>query len=331
MKRTLYFGNPTYLSSSIEQLVIKLPQIENSAQLPDMLKKEAVRKIPIEDIAIVILDHQQITITHTLMVKLLEANAALITCDSTHHPIGLHLNLVGHTLQSAKFRAQSEASEPLKKQLWQQTIAYKIRNQALHLKLRQHNHENLLRWSKEVKSGDSQHHEAQAAAYYWKTIFSAPPQSSPMERTFKPLPIGERFGEGFKRERDGLPPNNLLNYGYSILRALVARSLVGSGLLPTMGIHHRNQYNAYCLADDVMEPYRPFVDRVVYDMMASGIEIDELTIEHKKLLLAIPQMDVLIEGDRHPLMLAVERSTASLAKCFEGKIKKIIYPEFSNQ
>jgi len=171
MKRTLYFGNPTYLSSTLEQLVIKLPQVENSSQLPDILKKEAVRKIPIEDIAMVILDHQQITITQTLIVKLLEANAALITCDGSHHPTGLMLNLCGHTLQSAKFKAQIAASEPLKKQLWQQTIAYKIRNQALHLKLRQQNHENLLRWSQEVKSGDSQNHEAQAAVYYWKTIF----------------------------------------------------------------------------------------------------------------------------------------------------------------
>jgi CRISPR-associated protein Cas1 len=255
----------------------------------------------------------------------LEANAALITCDASHHPIGLHLNLAGHTLQSAKFKAQIAASEPLKKQLWQQTVAYKIRNQALHLKLRQQNHENLLRWSRDVKSGDSQNHEAQAAVYYWKTIFA-------------PLPIGFRASSGdeqgvglFKREREGLPPNNLLNYGYSILRALVARSLVGSGLLPTLGIFHRNQYNAYCLADDVMEPYRPFVDKAVYDIMANGETIDELTTSIKRQLLAIPQMDVLIEGDRHPLMVAVERSTASLAKCFEGKVKKIVYPEFSNQ
>ena len=322
MKRTLYFGNPTYLSSTLEQLVIKLPQIENSTQLPDMLKKEAVRKIPIEDIAIVILDHQQITITHTLMVKLLEANAALITCDSHHHPIGLHLNLVGHTLQSAKFRAQNEASEPLKKQLWQQTIAYKIRNQALHLKLRQQNHANLLRWSRDVKSGDSQNHEAQAAAYDWKTIFA------PLNPC-KGLKPCQGLEEGFKREREGLPPNNLLNYGYSILRALVARSLVGSGLLPTLGIHHRNQYNAYCLADDIMEPYRPFVDKAVYDIMTNGETIDELNTSIKRQLLAIPQMDVLIDGDRHPLMLAIERSTASLAKCFEGKSKKIVFPEFS--
>ena len=317
VKRTLYFGNPAYLSTTNEQLVVKLPQVEKNPDLPELLKNEAVKTIPIEDIGVLILDHQQITITQALIAKLLDANTAIITCDATHHPVGLMLNLCGNTLQSAKFRAQVDATEPLKKQLWQQTISYKVRNQALHLKQRKQNHENLLRWSKEVKSGDSENHEAKAAAYYWKTIFT-------------PLPVVERQGDGtFKREREGLPPNNLLNYGYAILRATVARSLVGSGLLPTLGIFHRNQYNAYCLADDVMEPYRPFVDKIVYDIIANGEALDELNNSLKVQLLAIPQMDVLINGDRFPLMVAVERTTASLAKCFEAKQKKVVYPDFS--
>jgi CRISPR-associated protein Cas1 len=135
----------------------------------------------------------------------------------------------------------------------------------------------------------------------------------------------------FTRDRDGDPPNNLLNYGYAILRAVVARSLVGSGLLPTQGIHHRSQYNAYCLADDVMEPYRPYVDKMVCELVnnhvrpgAAGLE---MTPDMKKLLLTIPAMDVRIDEQNSPLMNAVQRTTASLAKCYEGKARKILYPE----
>jgi len=311
VKRTLYFGNSAYLSTKNEQLVISIPNAQG-------MDAAAGNTVPIEDIGLVILDHQQLTITQVLIAKLLEANAAIITCDTTHHPIGMMLNLCGNTLQSAKFRAQINASEPLKKQLWQQTMSYKIRNQALHLKLRHLNHTNLLHWSKEVKSGDVENHEARASAYYWQHIFQSPEMSTQTLAAF----------EGFRRDRDGVPPNNLLNYGYAILRATVARSLVGSGLLPTLGIFHRNQYNAYCLADDIMEPYRPFVDKVVYEIIANGEAQDELNQSIKRQLLAIPQMDVLIDGDRSPLMVGVQRTTASLAKCFEGKQKKIVYPEF---
>lgn len=313
VKRTLYFGNSAYLSTKNEQLVISIP----NAQGMDAL---AGNTVPIEDIGVVVLDHQQLTITQVLIAKLLEANAAIITCDSTHHPVGLMLNLCGNTLQSAKFRAQVDASEPLKKQLWQQTIAAKIKNQGLHLKQRNLNHGNLLHWSKEVKSGDTENHEGRASAYYWQNIFTGQTLQGS-----KPL---EGLSE-FRRDRDGLPPNNLLNYGYAILRATVARSLVGSGLLPTLGIFHRNQYNAYCLADDVMEPYRPFVDKVVYEIIANGEAQDELNQSLKRQLLAIPQMDVMMDGERSPLMVGVQRTTASLAKCFEGKQKKIVYPEFS--
>lgn len=312
VKRTLYFGNSAYLSTKNEQLVISIP----NAQGTDALVGNTV---PIEDIGVVILDHQQLTITQVLIAKLLEANAAIITCDNTHHPVGLMLNLCGNTLQSAKFRAQIDASEPLKKQLWQQTISAKVKNQAYHLKLRNLNHGNLLHWSKEVKSGDTENHEGRASAYYWQNIFAGPDQTG-----------FENHGglKEFRRDRDGLPPNNLLNYGYAILRATVARSLVGSGLLPTIGIFHRNQYNAYCLADDVMEPYRPFVDKVVYEIIANGEAQDELNQSLKRQLLSIPQMDVFIDGERSPLMVGVQRTTASLAKCFEGKQKKITYPEF---
>ena len=295
IKRTLYFGNPAYLKTNNEQLVIELPETGETKQAP------------IEDIGILILDHQQITITQALMAKLLANNTALITCDNTHHPTGLMLNLDGNSLQSQKQQAQLEATLPLKKQLWQQTVSAKIDNQAALLKLEREDNKYLLNVSKEVKSGDADNCEAVAAAYYWKRIFPS-------------------FLE-FRRERYGPPPNNLLNYGYSILRALVARSLVASGLLPTFGIHHRNQYNSYCLADDIMEPYRPYVDKVVCDIVRMNGKFLEMTPSMKQALLTIPAMDVQIDGQKSPLMNAVQRTTASLAKCFEGKTRKLLFPE----
>jgi CRISPR-associated protein Cas1 len=304
IKRTLYFGNPTYLNTRDEQLVINFPGTQEM--------KDIKNTVPIEDIGVVILDHQQITISHSLMAKLLANNVALITCDHTHHPVGMMLNLDGHQLQSARFKAQVDASQPLKKQLWQQTVKVKIQNQSAHLKKLAKNHENMNRWVEEVKSGDSDNIEARAAVYYWKNLFS----------DIENIPI-----QDFKREREGLPPNNLLNYGYAILRALVARSLVGSGLLPTLGIFHRNQYNAYCLADDIMEPYRPYIDNVVHNLVSNGEDYTELTPSIKKELLQIPTIDVVFGGERSPLMIGVQKTTASLAKCFEGKTRRILYPE----
>jgi CRISPR-associated protein Cas1 len=295
IKRTLYFGNPAYLKTANEQLII------------EMHDSGETKTAPIEDIGILILDHQQITITQALIAKLLANNTAVITCDHTHHPTGLLLNLDGNSLQSMKFQAQIESSQPLKKQLWQQTVSVKIQNQATLLATQREESKYLLNLASNVKSGDSDNNEAKAAAYYWKRIIPD-------------------FLE-FRRERYGPPPNNLLNYGYAILRAVVARSLVISGLLPTLGIHHRNQYNAYCLADDIMEPYRPYVDQVVCQIIRGNGRFLELTPNMKKALLEVPAMDVVIDGQKSPLMNAVQRTTASLAKCFEGKSRKILYPE----
>jgi CRISPR-associated protein Cas1 len=295
IKRTLYFGNPAYLKTKNEQLIISLKDNEDEKQ------------VPIEDIGVLILDHSQITITQPTLSRLLHNNTAVITCDETHHPIGLFLNLDGHTLQSQRFKAQTEASVPLKKQLWQQTVEAKIVNQAKLLVQEGQRNQLLLNLAKKVKSGDSDNCEAQAANYYWKNIF---PEFL-----------------NFTRFREGEPPNNLLNYGYAILRAVVARSLVGSGLLPTLGIFHRNQYNAYCLADDIMEPYRPYVDKVVCDIVRMNGKFLDMTTKMKEQLLGIPAMDVLLNDEKSPLMVAVQKTTASVAKCFEGKARKILYPE----
>ena len=310
IKRTLYFGNPAYLSLKDEQLIIKFPEIEKNDTLPDTFKKENQKSVPIEDVGLVVLDHLQITITQGLLEKLLENNCAIITCDKSRLPVGLMLSLSGNTLQSERFREQIEASLPLKKQLWQQTISAKIENQAAVLKAhRKCETGNMFKWAEQVRSGDPENLEARAAAYYWANLFPD---------------IHE-----FTKKRDGIPPNNLLNYGYAILRAIVARSLVGSGLLPTLGIHHHNRYNAYCLADDIMEPYRPFVDKLVLQIVDNKrYNIDELNKELKGELLQIPVLDVQINGNRSPLMLAVSTTTRSLYKCFSGESRKLVYPNF---
>lgn len=309
IKKTLYFENPAYLSMKNSQLVIKQPEVEQSEKLPESFKKDVIKTIPIEDIGIVILDNKQITITHGLLEALLNNNAAVITCGSNRMPIGLHLPLEGNTTQSERTQAQIEASLPLKKQLWQQTIQAKITNQAYVLQTcRNEVVKNMLVWAKDVKSGDPENLEARAAAYYWANMF--------------------RDIEGFRRGREGNPPNNLLNYGYAILRAVIARSLVASGLFPALGIHHHNRYNAYCLADDIMEPYRPFVDKMVAEIVDSGENYQELTKNIKMKLLSIPVMDVFINGQRSPLMIASTQTTASLARCYLGENRKIAYPSF---
>lgn len=280
------------------QLVIDIPQAK------EQIVKDMVRRtIPVEDIGVVVLDNRQITITHGLMDALLAANAAVITCDSRSMPSGLMLPLCGNSVQNERFREQLNASLPLQKQLWQQTVQTKIKNQASVLKMcRSGEIRNMLRWVNEVRSDDADNLEARAAAYYWPNMFT-----------------------NFKRDRDGDAPNNMLNYGYAILRAIVARALVASGLLPTLGIHHHNRYNAYCLADDIMEPYRPFVDKLVVEIFDSGVV--DINKEVKAKLLSIPVLDVNIGGQRSPLMIAAGITTSSLYKCFSGDSRKILYPE----
>lgn len=275
IKKTLCFSNPIYLSLRNAQLVLHIPEVENNKTLPEAIKKEAERTIPIEDIGVVILDNRRITITSGAMEALLENNCAVITCNQKSMPVGLLLPLCGNTTQNERFRSQLEASLPLRKQLWQQTIKQKILNQEHVLRINTAQETKCMRvWSNDVRSGDSDNLEARAAAYYWKNVFTTYPN--------------------FVRDREGTPPNNLLNYGYAILRAIIARALVGSGLLPTLGIHHHNRYNAYCLADDIMEPYRPYVDQLVLDIIQCNLEISDITRDLKMQILGIPMLDVVI-------------------------------------
>lgn len=306
IKRTLCFSNPTYLSLRQMQMLIRFPEIINQEGIPQKLKDEAQVTIPVEDIGVVVLDHKQITITQGLMAALLDNNCAIVTCDDRHMPIGLHLPLMGNSIQNERFRAQLDASLPLQKQLWQQTVQQKILNQAAILQSIGVEQRNMQAWARDVRSGDGDNLEGRAAAYYWKNIFPSLPD--------------------FVRGKEEDPPNNLLNYGYAIVRAVVARSLVSAGLLPTLGIHHHNRYNAYCLADDIMEPYRPYVDKAVIDIMQSGVDYKELSTEIKRSLLGIPVMEVVINGTRSPLMTAAQTTANSLVKCFTGEMRKLIYP-----
>ncbi|MCF0211258.1 MAG: type II CRISPR-associated endonuclease Cas1 [Bacteroidales bacterium] len=293
IKRSVYIGNPAFLSVRLNQLVITQNQVSTT--------------IPIEDIGVVILDNGQITLTHSVLSDLLENNVALITCNKKHHPIGLQMVLESNTLQSERFQSQIESTESLRKNLWQQTIKAKIYNQAMVLEqYTQKPIQNMLYWSKSVLSGDTTNYEARAAAYYWENLLDC--------------------CENFRRERFGEYPNNFFNYTYAILRALAARSLVASGLLPTLGIHHHNRYNAYCLADDIMEPYRPFADKIVLDTIKQHPLEEELTKEIKASLLQICVLDVKINKITRPLQIALADTTASLSQCFDGSRRKIKYP-----
>lgn len=297
IKKTLYFGNSCTLKKKELQLYISYPEEENKQSI----------SIPIEDIGLIMLDNPHIVLSTSLLMELNENNTAVITCNSSHMPYGLILPMFSNTQFQEKFSQQVIASMPLLKNLWKQTVEAKIRNQAELLDRMGMETKKMQFYLREVSSGDKTNIEGRAAAYYWENLFE---------------------NKKFRRKRFGLAPNNMLNYGYAILRAITARSLVESGLLPCMGIHHKSKYNAYCLADDIMEPYRPFVDQIVLETAADFDDTDELTPEIKKQLLQIPVVDIMIDGKNSPLMIGMQRTTASLAMCFEGSLKKIIYPEF---
>ncbi|MCZ4694461.1 type II CRISPR-associated endonuclease Cas1 [Ancylomarina euxinus] len=297
IKRTLYFGNPAYLRRQDGQLKVLLPK-----------EKTELASIPIEDIGVMVLDHPQVTLSQALLSYLISSNVALISCNEKHHPVGLFLPLDGNSVQSERFKVQLDASEPLKKQLWAQTVGAKVENQARLLERFGLDAKRLHVLIPQIKSGDSENVEARAAKIYWGALFE---------------------NHDFVRERFGDVPNPQLNYAYAIMRACVARALVSSGLLPTLGIFHRNKYNAYCLADDIMEPYRPYCDEVVMQMFYDGeLEDDKLTKEQKAKILSVLTTDVVFTGKKSPLMVGISRTTSSLYECFAGERRKIVYPEF---
>ena len=291
LKKALFFSTPFCLSLRNNQMII------NTKEMPDMQ-----RSVPIEDIGFVILEHQQTNITLPLLNALSDNNVAVIFCGDNFMPNAMLMNLDSNKTQGESYRAQIEASEPLKKGLWKQIVEAKIRNQAALLNKLGKNGERLKPYYTNVKSGDLDNREGVAAKIYW----------------------GELFGEDFIRSREGVEPNNMLNYGYTLLRAAVARSLMGSGLFPAFGIFHRNRYNAFPLADDIMEPYRPYVDEIVFDLYANGER--KLTKDVKSQLLRLLFTDTAFGKITRPLDVGLTMTSASLAKCFSGNQKKIAYP-----
>jgi CRISP-associated protein Cas1 len=292
--RSIYIGNPAYLKLKDEQMYILCPET-----------KETKGKIPVEDLGLLMLDHFQITISHQLIQKMMGNNVVVISCDAHHLPHGIMLPMHGHTEHSDRVKDQLEASEPLKKQLWKQTIECKIENQTQVLLKLGNYHEPMLEYQKNVKSGDSTNMEGVAAQHYWKHLISL----------------------DFLRQRFGDSPNSFFNFGYAVLRSIVARAIVETGLLPVLGIFHKNKYNPYCLADDMMEPYRPFVDLLVMDWLTKYPDSEELTTEFKAYILQIATKDVEIEGKTRPLMVAVKTTASSLYKCYTGEKRQISYPE----
>ena len=296
LKRTILLENKTTVSTKNLQIVIKTEIRESS--------------IPAEDIGYLVIDHPQVFVSIPAMNLLIDNNAAIVVCGNNHLPNGMFLNLNSHHIQQQIFKTQMEASLPLKKQLWQQTAMEKIRNQGQLLERITGEKNNFEFLMSKVLSGDTSNMEGVAANLYWRTYF-------------------EHCDIKVKRERFGNFPNNFLNYGYAILRAATARSLSGSGLLNTLGIHHRNKYNAYALADDMMEPYRPMVDEKVFELIAMSDE-QELTTSTKAEFLKILTQTVYFNEEKSPLMVGLQRSASSLQQCFTGERKKIKYPKLWN-
>lgn len=298
IKRTLLVENKSSITTRNLQLIIKSEIRESS--------------IPIEDIGFLVLDNPEIYLSIPAMNLIIENNTAIIICGTNHLPNGMFLNLNSHHIQQEIFKNQIEASMPLKKQLWQQTITEKIKNQGLLLEKITVTKNTFEFLASKVLSGDTTNMEGVAAQFYWKNF---------------PFPNLEN--EGIKRERYGDYPNNFLNYGYAILRAATARALSGSGLLNTLGIHHKSKYNAFALADDIMEPFRPIVDEKVFEIMQK-YDNQELNSVLKAEMLQILTRTVYFKDEKSPLMVGLQKTASSLQQCFTGNRKKIKYPQLWN-
>jgi len=293
LKKTILLENKASLTTKNLQLVIK-SEIRESA-------------IPIEDIGFLVIDHPEIYLSIPAMNLLIEYNSSVILCGNNHLPNGMFLNLNSHHIQQEIFKSQIDASIPLKKQLWQQTVIEKITNQGILLEKITGEKNSFDFLCSKVLSGDSSNMEGVAASQYWKMFFDS-------------------YDIKFKRERFGDYPNNFLNYGYAILRAATARALSGSGLLNTLGIHHKSKYNAFALADDIMEPFRPIVDEKVFEIMQNYDE-QELNTVLKSELLQILTRTVYFKEEKSPLMVALQKTASALQQCYTGDRKKIKYPK----
>lgn len=292
IKRTLEISRQAvHLSVRLGQLVLRH-------------EGEIVGRVPCEDIGVVLVDHPQTTYTHAALTRLADAGATVVLCGSDHLPAAMLLPLSTHGQVVWRLRDQLAAGRPLKKRLWRQLVQAKIRGQAANLPPSDPVHRKLLALARNVKSGDPANVEAHAAKVYWAQ-WSAE--------------------EEFRRDPDLPGLNAFLNYGYAVVRAAVARALVGAGLQPALGLHHSNRSNAFCLADDLMEPLRPLVDDRVRDLRQQGYE--ELTQEAKAGLLELLADRVRLGDETGPLMVNIHRMVASLAKCYADEAKQLTIPQ----
>jgi CRISPR-associated protein Cas1 len=283
----------THLAIQNKQLLIKSEDAKTAS-------------IPCEDVGVLIVDHIGTTYTHSVFSELLKNGAAIVLCGGNHHPAGMLLPVESNTLQSERFRQQIEAKEPVKKRLWRQIIRAKIQHQANLAGKGSDTYKALMALREEVRSGDPDNIEAQASKKFWAVYM---PETD------------------FRRDIGGTPPNNMLNYGYMVMRAAVARALCSAGLLPCIGIHHHNRYNAFCLADDVVEPFRGFVEAKVRDIYYEIGAVEQLNQEIKAKLLEVLYQEVAIAGFKGPLMVGLHRTAASLQRCFAEEQKELELPE----
>ncbi|MBN1972753.1 MAG: type II CRISPR-associated endonuclease Cas1 [Sedimentisphaerales bacterium] len=274
---------------------------------------EQVSSIPCEDIGILLVDHSGVTYTHSVFTELLSKGASVVLCGSDHHPTGMLLPIESNSLQTERFRYQIEAKEPLKKKLWKQIIQAKIRHQAAIVGTDSDVYKPLMTLRHRVRSGDPDNIEAQASRKFWPAYFNCLTDSS--------------TALGMTRDTDGKPPNNMLNYGYMVMRAAVARAICSAGLLPCLGIHHRNRYNAFCLADDLHEPFRGFVESKVRDICKNNGHVESLTQDIKAVILEALYEEVSIAGFKGPLMVGLHRTAASLQRCFASEQDELDLPE----
>lgn len=279
-------------------------------QLQISNKEEDDLYISFEDLGVIVLDNPAISISKSVMIYSINNNISFIVCNEKHLPAGILLPLEGNVIQNEKYREQIAATQAINNNLWKQIVISKIRNQAKCLNLLGKSSIKLIELSKKVLTGDKDNIEARAAKYYWRNLFNGVID--------------------FRRHSDGDEPNNLLNYGYAILRSIVARAIVISGLLPTIGIHHHNRYNSFALADDLMEPYRPFVDLIVYNIVKNGEDYFEINSSIKRQLLAINMFKVVIGNRTRQIMDAVIETTSSLSSCYNGEKRKLVLPVFND-
>jgi CRISPR-associated protein Cas1 len=298
IKRTIEISKePIHLAVKLDQLLLQRHEADPTT----------AASIPCEDIGLVIVDHQQTTYSHQALAKLLEFGAAVLLCGRNHLPAGMILPLSTHTEVVWRIQDQIAASKPLCKRLWQQIVVAKIRAQAANLPDDAPARGKLLTLAGEVKSGDPSNVEAQAAKVYWSAWLGSAPAAAT-----------------FRRDPDGDGLNALLNYGYAIFRAAVARAVVAAGLHPALGIQHANRSNPFCLADDLLEPLRPLVDARVRDLNDWGLQ----TIEQKSKvhLLELLTATVQVGDQTGPLMVGLHRTVASFVKCLQGEEKKLLLP-----